>query len=1071
MTPSDIPSALHRTDIPSFIENAREVRLARDLSYRSDPDLDQPRPERLPRLAMLYESQGLSAYQQWIAHGRENQELEAQVEENFGKALSCWRAISSLSSIILYDPSRHISQIGLEIVNVRAGEPLLSVETTLAFYMAATGLLCRRSSDVRLDLKHYELTRASTEDEWIVQVAIGVFTAFVQLVRKSNGWKDINDALNTVDRLRQHQADFEGTYLTTREDESEQEIAASELVGLYHLAQMITIVGNYLKQGQDSIAQVNQQLDRHRDRAMAAFEYGRTAVTVHTVDLLWAGCRELAWNAIWTHIHAGVGSSLREFARVLAEPSRHNPVIELWPGQQRALRKNILDPVPRAILVQMPTSAGKTLLAQFVILQTLTLNPGSTVAYVVPTRALVSQVARDLRSDFGRLGRAIRVEQTVAAFELDPTEDRFLSEPPDIMVTTPEKLDLLVRRQHRSTHSLSLVVADEAHNLQDTERGARLELLLGMIKRDQVGVRFVLLSPFLPNDEEIVAWLGENQALPPIVAFWRPGRRIVGATYMVGRGASRELVFETLPASANTDIRAGLVIPIAPRPVLFGSNQKKRDITRTTIRALRERGTILVLCRSQAVAAERAQDVAKDSSERSSRDIDRVCRYIEAEVGYPTSLSACIRRGVAYHHAGLSHETRWLIETLVRDGHVRVVCGTTTLAQGLNFPITTVIVETLKKGNARITYEDFWNVAGRAGRTLVDPIGVVAFPAPNALTQDYSTFLRGEAKEISSQLTELLIHADEIAERFDLDTLHEFPQLASLLQFLAHSMRVAGAIDIADEVDDLLRASLVYHQARKRDPVMLRRFMEMCRRYLRHIEGNTGLLILADQTGFTTPSVGSLLGKTRSEREFTEPHNWAPERLFGESLEPLARRIEVIAHLPEMRLGQGNMPPFSPERVAAILRDWVMGASLGELVRKYHAPSASGTVDSHTSEFSRYLFGQLLHRASWGIGALETISLSGQGDANWEEIGYVPSMIFFGVRQKEAIWLRMVGVPRVMANSLAPQWQRQRAGEPKDFGDIRRWVTNLSDRDWHVVGERDGSLTADDMKWLWSQFS
>lgn len=72
---------------------------------------------------------------------------------------------------------------------------------------------------------------------------------------------------------------------------------------------------------------------------------------------------------------------------------------------------------------------------------------------------------------------------------------------------------------------------------------------------------------------------------------------------------------------------------------------------------------------------------------------------------------------------------RWLVEGLIRRGDVKVICGTTTLAQGMNFPITTVIVETLTKGNVvKLTYQDFWNIAGRAGRALVNTIGVIAFP-------------------------------------------------------------------------------------------------------------------------------------------------------------------------------------------------------------------------------------------------------------------------------------------------------------------------------------------------------
>src|SRR5690606_27986684 len=113
-------------------------------------------------------------------------------------------------------------------------------------------------------------------------------------------------------------------------------------------------------------------------------------------------------------------------------------------------------------------SAGKTLLAKFLIVQTKTLYPQGTIAYVVPTRALVNQITRELRRDFqGLQEQRFKVEQAVPVFELDPTEEELLKTRPDILVTTPEKLDLLIKSDHESVRDLSFVIADEAHNIAD----------------------------------------------------------------------------------------------------------------------------------------------------------------------------------------------------------------------------------------------------------------------------------------------------------------------------------------------------------------------------------------------------------------------------------------------------------------------------------------------------------------------------------------------------------------------------------------------------------------------------
>jgi hypothetical protein len=180
--------------------------------------------------------------------------------------------------------------------------------------------------------------------------------------------------------------------------------------------------------------------------------------------------------------------------------------------------------------------------------------------------------------------------------------------------------------------------------------------------------------------------------------------------------------------------------------------------------------------------------------------------------------------------------------------------------------------------------------------------------------------------------------------------------------------------------------------------------------------------------------------------------------------------VEAIATLPEIQLGQGNRPPFNAERVAGILRDWVRGETLGELARKYTMP-AEADIEKRVADFSSYLFSQLLTRASWGIGALENIALAGDDEAEWEKIGYVPSTIFFGVQRKEGVWLRMAGVPRVVADSLGKLWEQQNMGDPNTYDDIRRWVTQLSDTDWRQAIPAGTFLTPEDIRHIWQEFA
>lgn len=1054
-------SAILREDaVRDRVTDAREAVLAADLVH--EDDRAQGNVAREPRLAYAFESEGLTLYRTVRAQ-REPDVRDPHVAP-FYSAFSCWMAIAENPAVddAEADPLREVFGTGT----------VLSFRLELAFHVAATGLLADASAETRHQLARF-LLEPSKSDDWLVRLAENVATAFSLLVRKGDGWADVEAGLRLIDLLRSEQSAFEGAYLD-RTTGDMQTRSAMTLVGFYHLAQMVTRAGDYLKTGGKGRTEAGIQLDTGRRKAVESFQLSANPEYTNLSDLLWAGCRELVRNSLWSHIE-GLPSGVQRFGKLLLDRSNSKPVLELWPSQQDALRNSFLDPYRRAVLVEMPTSAGKTLLAKFAIVQAKAFDAAGTIAYIVPTRALVNQVMFDLRREFSGLG--FTVEMAVPAFELDPTEARLLGEKIDILVTTPEKLDLLLRVGHPSLANLNLVVADEAHNLQDGVRGARLELLLGTIKRERKNARFLLLSPFLPNGEEIVAWLGDDRALPPIQVSWRPSRRFVGVAAARGTAKKRRLALEALPASDNVDVREGMTIPIAPRsevpvPLSIAS------LSKATAKAMRDRGGVLVLCRGKGTAVKRAKELAEELGPRKALSplAMAVCEFVDAEVGTPTPLAKAIRAGVAYHHAGLSQETRWLVERLIADGDVGIVCGTTTLAQGVNFPISTVVMETLKKGDKNLSYSDFWNIAGRAGRALMDSLGVVVFPAENSKRKtDYVEFLKGEAVQISSQLAALMVAADEIGETFNLATLRTHPELSALLQFLAHAVRTSENPVLADEMENLLRSSLIYHQSTGYNRASLDKFVGLCRAYVRSISGSQkGLLALADKTGFATPSAFYLSAQVAENPSLRDPAEWLPSKLFGSDISGLRDRVEMIAGVPEMRLGeQKGTGPFDAERAARILRDWVSGTPLGELAEKYARPNPDGTPkssDTKLSDFSAYLFSTLIGNASWGLGALEGMSLS-QGGEESELAQHIPSMVFFGVKSTEGVWLRMAGVPRLLAEGAADLWRTSGKGRPDTYRDVRTWMNGFTDGQWQAAIPKDSPISVNSIRLVWKELS
>lgn len=1061
-----LENTLEKIDAEIYLNDASTKVAAYSIAQELTQEILQTKIERLPRLGFIYEVEGLMLYAN--KDPKDDRNKSEDYIRYFELSYNCWRSLAYLSlsnGETSFPNSEGLKQFASDIYYNG-----LSSDLALAFHLAVTGIVSNNTSNVRLELTKIKLDDSSSGD-WKTRIIEGVIKAFLLLCRKSNGWDDINLASRIIEKLRALQAQFEENYLNQLDSREDQTIAATNLVGFYHLAQIITLTYSYLYDAKVAFNKLKLQIERHSEQAKKIFSYSKSSAEIHLSDLIKIGALTLVQNAIWTHV-THLGKNLNSFAQYIAGKDKSDPVIELWPSQQEALRENLLDPYMKAILVEMPTSSGKTLLAKFSIIQTLSLNPDGTIAYVVPTRALVNQITREFRKDFANLN--LTIEMAVPSYEINPTESALLSQKPNILIVTPEKLDLLIKSSHPCVDTLSLIVADEAHNLgDDSPRAARLELLLGTIQREKPAAKFLLLSPFLPNGEEIVIWLGNEKALPPIKIDWKPNKKLIGAIYNKGKKEKRRFQFELLPSADNFHIN-DKKLSIS----LGASNQKTsiQDITKETVKTLHKDGTILVLCRGKTTSEKRAKQISEVMPTINKTELlEATINFIESEIGEDTNLVKCLLNGVAFHHAGMSQELRWLVERLISHKVIKVICGTTTLAQGMNFPIRTVIVETLLKGNNILSYEEFWNIAGRAGRALYDTVGIVGFPFSNSKQREKAKkYLEGEASEITSYLTTLISNIEKIGDNFDLKTVRNWPQLAELMKYLAHAMRVSGAEHIADELDEILRGSFAYYKLEINQKELANSFFELCTRYLNDLSSNENkkkILPLADKTGFTTPSILSLLGEISRHSSFKNANSWEPSFIFGEDINPLKERIEVIGNLPEMQLSDGTHGEFDPNRIALILRDWVNGESISVLAGKYDI-SGSEDINSKITRFSGYLYGNLLSNASWGIGALSGVCLKEEELKENEDFNYLSSMIYFGVKSKEAVWFRMAGAPRIFANELGNLWLKKNGThQPGSYSEMRNWISGLNDEDWSNVSPKNSKLNSQQLKLLWNEFS
>ena len=448
-------------------------------------------------------------------------------------------------------------------------------------------------------------------------------------------------------------------------------------------------------------------------------------------------------NSLWWTTRS-VSSRTTEFVRSLTHRNGE-AMFELLPPQRAALlEQGLLDQAKTAIVVDLPTSGGKTLLAQFRILQALNQFDADEgwVAYVAPTRALSAQLARRLRKDFEPIG--VRVEQLTAAVEVDAFEEDLLSgtkESFDVLIATPEKLSLVIRNK-KVPRPLALVVMDEAHNLEDKSRGLRL---LATIKRDCPQANFLLLMPYVESSETIARWLANDANAGQSISIgstpWKPNERIIGLYRTIPDDSVRagwRLVYETLTTTEKTmplngEHRVGGVRPIdVPRSRVFSQDGQKGFGLQTAAMGtvMSARGTSIAVANTIPTTWTMADMAANELSafDRVPIEIQMVQDFLRTEVGPDFRLVETLKHGVGVHHAGLSDDIRALMEWLAETGRLRVLCATSTIAQGINFPVSSVFLASryiYNDGRSdEMSSREFWNLAGRAGRLSHDSVGV-----------------------------------------------------------------------------------------------------------------------------------------------------------------------------------------------------------------------------------------------------------------------------------------------------------------------------------------------------------
>lgn len=172
----------------------------------------------------------------------------------------------------------------------------------------------------------------------------------------------------------------------------------------------------------------------------------------------------------------------------------------------------------------------------------------------------------------------------------------------------------------------------------------------------------------------------------------------------------------------------------------------------------------LVFCNTRRGAESQAERIAQ-KAKAANPLLEALSDEILSAIPTPTKqckrLALCVRNGIAFHHAGLHSKQRELIETGFREGVVKIICSTPTLAMGLDLPAFRVVIRDLKRfgtgtswGMSDIPVLEYEQMAGRAGRPGMEEYGeaIILAETPDQLEQRKERYLLGEPEEVYSKL-------------------------------------------------------------------------------------------------------------------------------------------------------------------------------------------------------------------------------------------------------------------------------------------------------------------------------
>lgn len=453
-------------------------------------------------------------------------------------------------------------------------------------------------------------------------------------------------------------------------------------------------------------------------------------------------------------------------------------IFEFWTSQLRAIDDGLLAN-DESFVVQMPTSAGKTFIAELFILKNL-INTQKKVLYISPFRALATEKVDEIGKYFSYLG--YKVTSSTGSYEYEPMFDTIFDDS-DVYILTPEKADSIFRMNPDFFNNIGAIVIDEGHIIGDLNaRAALTELLIIKLNIKYPDIKKLFISAVMPplNAGEYAKWLSGNERNvlrsklfkdSEVNEEWEPTRKNIGyfEWIKIAKGQyNGQIIFSnvtTFDEEIREDISA--YIPYYLKGNEFGITSINDKPGTAAVLGLKmsQNGNTLIFCgqvsRIESVANRFISIInSEENIEQLKPDINKESYfYSKLFYGEDHYITTCILHGIGIHFGDMPEQVRVAVESDYKNQRLKILLCTNTVGQGINFPIKNIIFYDITVGykatigQTFISHRDFWNIIGRSGRAEKETEGNIIFIVNT--TKDfynYQDFIKKDILENSESL-------------------------------------------------------------------------------------------------------------------------------------------------------------------------------------------------------------------------------------------------------------------------------------------------------------------------------